>query len=136
MRTWGPLTAVCLGTFMLLLDVTIVVVALPDMARSLHASLSDLQWVMDGYALALAALLLGMGAAADILGRRRVHVAGVALFAVASLGCGLASGPGLLVAARMVQGWAPRPCSRRRFRCSAPSTRASGARRRSGSGER
>ncbi|MFJ3987454.1 MFS transporter [Streptomyces sp. NPDC090032] len=104
MRTWGPLTAVCLGTFMLLLDVTIVVVALPDMARSLHASLSDLQWVMDGYALALAALLLGMGAAADILGRRRVHVAGVALFAVASLGCGLASGPGMLVAARMVQG--------------------------------
>ncbi|MHC3468909.1 MFS transporter [Streptomyces sp. 7R007] len=104
MRTWGPLTAVCLGTFMLLLDVTIVVVALPDMARSLHASLSDLQWVVDGYALALAALLLGAGAAADILGRRRVHVAGVALFAAASLLCGLAPGPGTLVAARAVQG--------------------------------
>ncbi|MEW1824944.1 MFS transporter [Streptomyces sp. NPDC088196] len=104
MRTWGPLTAVCLGTFMLLLDVTIVVVALPDMARSLHASLSDLQWVVDGYALALAALLLGVGAAADILGRRRVHVVGVVLFAVASLSCGLAGGPGALVAARAVQG--------------------------------
>ncbi|MET7699262.1 MFS transporter [Streptomyces sp. NPDC005485] len=104
MRTWGPLTAVCLGTFMLLLDVTIVVVALPDMARSLHASLSDLQWVVDGYALALAALLLGIGAAADILGRRTVHVAGVALFALASLLCGFASGPGLLVAARGLQG--------------------------------
>ncbi|MFD4550106.1 MFS transporter [Streptomyces sp. NPDC058466] len=104
MRTWGPLTAVCLGTFMLLLDVTIAVVALPDMARALHASLSDLQWVIDGYALALAALLLGVGAAADILGRRRVHVAGVTLFAVASLLCGLASGPGMLVAARAVQG--------------------------------
>ncbi|MGX9885024.1 MFS transporter [Streptomyces sp. NPDC002276] len=104
MRTWGPLTAVCLGTFMLLLDVTIVVVALPDMARSLHASLSDLQWVVDGYALALAALLLGFGAAADILGRRRVHVAGLVLFAVASLLCGLAGGPGPLVAARAVQG--------------------------------
>ena len=104
MRTWGPLTAVCLGTFMLLLDVTIVVVALPDMARSLHASLSDLQWVVDGYALALAALLLGVGAAADILGRRRVHVVGVVLFAVASLLCGLADGPGALVAARAVQG--------------------------------
>ncbi|MFJ6895544.1 MFS transporter [Streptomyces hokutonensis] len=104
MRTWGPLTAVCLGTFMLLLDVTIVVVALPDMARSLHASLSDLQWVVDGYALALAALLLGFGAAADILGRRRVHVAGLVLFAVASLLCGLAGGPGALVAARAVQG--------------------------------
>ncbi|MCT9111644.1 MFS transporter [Streptomyces mirabilis] len=104
MRTWGPLTAVCLGTFMLLLDVTIAVVALPDMARALHASLSDLQWVIDGYALALAALLLGVGAAADILGRRRVHVAGVVLFAVASLLCGLASGPGMLVAARGLQG--------------------------------
>lgn len=104
MRTWGPLTAVCLGTFMLLLDVTIVVVALPDMARALHASLGDLQWVVDGYALALAALLLGLGAAADALGRRRVHVAGVVLFAVASLLCGLASGPGTLVAARAVQG--------------------------------
>ncbi|MEV6510938.1 MFS transporter [Streptomyces sp. NPDC051642] len=104
MRTWGPLTAVCLGTFMLLLDVTIVVVALPDMARSLHASLSDLQWVVDGYALALAALLLGAGAAADILGRRRMQVVGVVLFAVASLLCGLADGPGALVAARAVQG--------------------------------
>ncbi|MEV0975314.1 MFS transporter [Streptomyces sp. NPDC049915] len=104
MRTWGPLTAVCLGTFMLLLDVTIAVVALPDMGRALHASLSDLQWVMDGYALALAALLLGVGAAADVLGRRRVHVAGVVLFAVASLLCGLAGGPGLLVAARCLQG--------------------------------
>ncbi|MFD5797056.1 MFS transporter [Streptomyces diastatochromogenes] len=104
MRTWGTLTAVCLGTFMLLLDVTIVVVALPDMAGALHASLSDLQWVVDGYALALAALLLGVGAAADVLGRRRVHVAGVVLFAVASLLCGLASGPGVLVAARALQG--------------------------------
>ena len=104
MRIWGPLTAVCLGTFMLLLDVTIVVVALPDMARSLQASLSDLQWVVDGYALSLAALLLGFGAAADILGRRRTHVVGVVLFAVASLLCGLAGGPGALVAARAVQG--------------------------------
>ncbi|MEU8930208.1 MFS transporter [Streptomyces sp. NPDC048409] len=104
MRRWGPLTAVCLGTFMLLLDVTIVVVALPDMASALHASLSDLQWVVDGYALALAALLLGAGAAADILGRRRVHVAGIVVFAAASLLCGLAPGPGTLVAARAVQG--------------------------------
>ncbi|GGR99084.1 MFS transporter [Streptomyces aureoverticillatus] len=104
MRTWGPLTAVCLGTFMLLLDVTIVVVALPDMARALDASLSDLQWVIDGYALALAALLLGVGAAADVLGRRRTQVAGTALFALASLGCGLAPNAELLVAARAVQG--------------------------------
>ena len=104
MRTWGPLTAVCLGTFMLLLDVTIAIVALPDMARALDASLSDLQWVMDGYALALAALLLGVGAAADVLGRRRVNVAGVVVFAGASLLCGVATGPGMLVAARVLQG--------------------------------
>ncbi|WEH12996.1 MFS transporter [Streptomyces sp. VNUA24] len=104
MRKWGPLTAICLSTFMLLLDVTIVVVALPDMAHSLDASLSDLQWVVDGYALALAALLLGAGAAADIVGRRRVHVAGVVLFALASLLCGVSSGPGMLVAARVLQG--------------------------------
>ncbi|MFH8489277.1 MFS transporter [Streptomyces longisporoflavus] len=104
MRTWGPLTAVCLGTFMLLLDVTIVVVALPDMARALDASLSDLQWVIDGYALALAALLLGVGAAADVLGRRRLNVAGTGLFALASLGCGLATNAEVLVAARALQG--------------------------------
>ncbi|UNO38502.1 MFS transporter [Streptomyces sp. MST-110588] len=104
MRKWGPLVAVCLGTFMLLLDVSIVVVALPDMARALNASLPDLQWVIDGYALALAALLLGTGAAADLLGRRRVHLAGVALFAAASLACGLAASPVALVAARAVQG--------------------------------
>ncbi|MCD9877214.1 MFS transporter [Streptomyces guryensis] len=104
MRIWGPLTAVCLSTFMLLLDVTIAVVALPDMAASLHASLSDLQWVMDGYALALAALLLGTGAAADVLGRRRVHVVGVVVFATASLLCGLAGGPAMLIASRALQG--------------------------------
>ncbi|WP_018546946.1 MFS transporter [Streptomyces sp. LaPpAH-108] len=104
MRTWGTLTAVCLGTFMLLLDVTIVVVALPDMSHALGASLGDLQWVVDGYALALAALLLGAGAAADVLGRRRTYVAGVVLFAAASLLCGLAAGPGTLVAARVIQG--------------------------------
>ncbi|ATL31925.1 MFS transporter [Streptomyces formicae] len=104
MRTWGPLTAVSLGTFMLLLDVTIVVVALPDMARALGASLGDLQWVIDGYALALAALLLGVGAAADVLGRRRLNIIGTGVFALASLGCGLASDAGLLVAARAAQG--------------------------------
>ncbi|MGA4838661.1 MFS transporter [Streptomyces sp. G45] len=104
MRKWGPLTAVCLGTFMLLLDVTIVVVAVPDMAPALDASLSDVQWVIDGYALALAALLLGIGAAADVVGRRRVQVAGTAVFALASLGCGLATSAEFLVAARAVQG--------------------------------
>ena len=104
MRKWGPLVAVCLGTFMLLLDVTIVTVALPDMAGALHASLSDLQWVIDIYALALAALLLGAGSAADTVGRRKVYLTGTVLFACASMACGLSTGAGMLVAMRCVQG--------------------------------
>ncbi|WP_051966975.1 MFS transporter [Kitasatospora mediocidica] len=104
MRKWLPLTAVCLGAFMLLVDVTIVTVALPDMARSLHTSFADLQWVMDIYALALAALLLGAGSLADLAGRRKVYLAGLVLFAVASLACGLATGPAVLIACRGLQG--------------------------------
>ncbi|MFI1969691.1 MFS transporter [Streptomyces cinnamoneus] len=104
MRKWLPLVAVCLGTFMLLVDVTIVVVALPDMARGLHTTFADLQWVMDVYALALAALLLGVGSLADKIGHRRVYVVGLVLFALASLACGLASGPEVLIAFRAVQG--------------------------------
>ena len=104
MRNWRPLVAICLGTFMLLVDVTIVNVALPDIARDLATSSSALQWVVDAYALALAALLMAVGGAADVLGHRRVYVAGLALFAAASLACGLAPTAGLLIAARAVQG--------------------------------
>ncbi|HVQ96366.1 MAG TPA: MFS transporter [Mycobacteriales bacterium] len=104
MRKWLPLVAISLGTFMLLVDVTIVTVALPDMANSLSASLSDLQWVMDVYALALAALLLGSGTLADRSGRKRIYLVGLVVFALASLGCAVAPNPGLLVAARAVQG--------------------------------
>ncbi|MDJ0344316.1 MFS transporter [Streptomyces sp. H10-C2] len=104
MRKWGPLVAVCLGTFMLLLDVTIVIVALPDITSSLGASLSDLQWVIDIYALALAALLIGAGSAADVVGRRKMYVAGTIVFAGASLACGLAPNTTVLVAMRAVQG--------------------------------
>ncbi|WP_329570645.1 MFS transporter [Kitasatospora sp. NBC_01266] len=104
MRKWLPLTAVCLGAFMLLVDVTIVTLALPDMARSLHTSFADLQWVMDIYALALAALLLGAGSLADLAGRRKVYLAGLVLFSVASLACGLATGPAVLIAFRGLQG--------------------------------
>ncbi|MDV9176250.1 MFS transporter, partial [Streptomyces sp. W16] len=104
MRKWWPLVAVCLGAFMLLVDVTIVTVALPDMAEDLSTSFSDLQWVMDMYALTLAALLLGAGSLADLVGRRRIYVAGLGLFAAASLVCGLAPDPALLIAARGVQG--------------------------------
>jgi EmrB/QacA subfamily drug resistance transporter len=104
MRKWLPLIAVCLGSFMLLIDVTIVNVALPSMAQNLHTSFSSLQWVVDAYAVALAALLLGVGSVADLVGHRRAYIAGLALFAVASLVCGLAPNPGLLIVARVVQG--------------------------------
>ena len=101
---WWTLIAVCVGTFMLLLDVTVVMVVLPEVQRGLHASLSDLQWVVDAYALTLAAFLLTAGSLADRFGRRRLYVVGVALFAAASLVCGLAGSPEFLVAARAVQG--------------------------------
>lgn len=109
MRKWLPLTAVCLGAFMLLVDVTIVTVALPDMAADMASDtpaggFSGLQWVMDIYALALAAMLLGAGSLADRIGRRRVYLGGLGLFAAASLACGLASGPAALIAFRAVQG--------------------------------
>ncbi|NUR60710.1 MAG: MFS transporter [Catenulispora sp.] len=104
MRKWLPLVAVCLGTFMLLVDVTIVTVALPDMARSLHTSFADLQWVMDVYALVLAALLLAAGSLGDRSGHRRVYTAGLVVFAGASLACGVATDPGTLIAFRAVQG--------------------------------
>jgi EmrB/QacA subfamily drug resistance transporter len=104
MRKWLPLVTVCLGTFMLLIDVTIVNVALPDMAGDLKTSFSSLQWVVDAYALVLAALVLGTGSIADLVGHRRAYVAGLALFAVASLVCGLSPNAAALIAARAVQG--------------------------------
>jgi EmrB/QacA subfamily drug resistance transporter len=104
MRKWLPLTAICLGTFMLLVDVTIVNVALPDIARDLDTSSTQLQWVVDVYALALAALVLGAGSLADLYGRRRLYLVGLVVFALSSLACGLAPDAGWLIAARAVQG--------------------------------
>ncbi|MGD6741218.1 MFS transporter [Streptomyces sp. BH106] len=104
MRKWWPLVAVCLGAFILLVDVTIVNVALPSMADDLDASFTSLQWVIDGYALALAALLLASGSLADRFGHRRFYVYGLGLFGLASLVCGLAPDAGVLIAARVVQG--------------------------------
>jgi EmrB/QacA subfamily drug resistance transporter len=101
---WWTLVAVALGTFMLLIDVTIVNIALPAIERDLGASFSDLQWVVDAYALTLAAFLLTGGSVADLIGRRRVFVAGVVVFTVASLLCGLASTPLFLNLARALQG--------------------------------
>jgi EmrB/QacA subfamily drug resistance transporter len=103
-KKWLPLAAIGMGAFMLLVDVTIVTVALPDMAKALDTSFSSLQWVMDVYALVLAAMLLGAGSLADRIGRRKVYVGGLVLFAASSLACGLAPNAGLLIAARGVQG--------------------------------
>jgi EmrB/QacA subfamily drug resistance transporter len=104
MRKWLPLVAICTGTFMLLIDVTIVNVALPDMATDLGTSFSQLQWVVDVYALALAALVLGAGSLADLFGRRKLYLIGLVLFAAASLASGLAPDAGVLIVARAVQG--------------------------------
>ena len=104
MRKWWPLTAVCLGAFILLVDVTIVNVALPSMADDLDASFTSLQWVIDGYALALAALLLASGSLADRFGHRRLYLYGLGVFALASLLCGTAPTAEVLIAARVVQG--------------------------------
>src|SRR6516225_9649123 len=104
MRKWWPLVAVCAGASMLLVDVTIVNVALPDMARQLHTSFGDLQWVIDLYALVLGALVLTVGSVADRFGRRRLYLTGLVVFAASSLACGLAPNVGMLIAARGVQG--------------------------------
>ncbi|HEU5266140.1 MAG TPA: DHA2 family efflux MFS transporter permease subunit [Jatrophihabitans sp.] len=104
MRKWLPLVAICLGSFMLLIDVTIVNVALPAMADDLDTAFSSLQWVIDAYALTLAALLMGIGALADLVGHRRTYLVGLSVFALSSLACGLAPNVGVLIAARAVQG--------------------------------
>ncbi len=103
-RKWWTLVAVSTGVFMLLLDLTIVNVALPDIQRAFGATLSDLQWTIDAYALTLAAFLLTAGALADRLGRRRLFASGLAVFTAGSFACGLASGPLFLIAARAGQG--------------------------------
>ena len=102
-RGW-TLAVVSLGTFMLLLDVTVVNVALPSVQRDLDVDLTSLQWLIDAYALALAALILTAGSLADVLGRRRVFLAGLAVFTGASLVCGLAPSGTTLNVARAVQG--------------------------------
>src|SRR3954462_9562904 len=103
-RKWWTLGAVAIGVFMLLLDITIVNVALPAIQKDLGASFSDLQWVVDAYALTLASVLLVSGSVADVIGRRRVFVTGLILFSIASLACGLAGAPTVLTVARAVQG--------------------------------
>jgi EmrB/QacA subfamily drug resistance transporter len=103
-RKWWTLLVVSVATFMLLLDITVVNVALPSIREDLGASFTDLQWVVDAYALTLAALVLTAGSLADRLGRRRVFAAGLAIFSIASLLCALAPDPTALSAARALQG--------------------------------
>jgi len=103
-RKWWTLGVVCVATFMLLLDITVVNTALPAIQRDLGASFTDLQWVIDAYALSLAALVLTAGSLADRLGRRRVFAIGLGIFSVASLLCALAPDPTFLNLARGLQG--------------------------------
>jgi EmrB/QacA subfamily drug resistance transporter len=95
---------VSLGLFMIMLDNTVVNVALPSIQRDLDATLSQLQWVVTGYALTFAAFMLIGGKVADAYGRRRMFVVGIVVFTLASLACGLAGSSEMLIAARVVQG--------------------------------
>lgn len=103
-RKWWTLLAVSIGTFMLLLDITIVNVALPDIQHGLRASFSDLQWVVDAYALTLSALLLTAGSLADLFGRRLLFTVGLSVFSAGSLLCGLSTSPLFLIVSRSAQG--------------------------------
>src|SRR5579884_442668 len=103
-REWWTLAAVSFGLFMIMLDNTIVNVALPSIQRSLDLKISELEWVVTGYALTFGALMLTGGKLADLLGRRLIFVVGLAIFTLASLACGLAGSANVLIAARVVQG--------------------------------
>jgi EmrB/QacA subfamily drug resistance transporter len=103
-RKWWTLIAVCVAMFMLLLDITVVNVALPAIQRAQHSSFRDLQWVVNAYALTLAAFLLTAGSLADLFGRRLVFTAGLVVFTLSSAACGLSTTPLALNLARAVQG--------------------------------
>ena len=103
-RKWRVLTVVCIAVFMLLLDITVVNVALPNIQKDLHTSFTDLQWVVDAYALTLAATMLNAGSLGDLLGRKRVFLVAITLFTLGSALCGAADSPLFLILARGVQG--------------------------------
>src|ERR1700760_3719421 len=101
---WAPLPVILAGTFMVVLDFFIVNVALPSMQSRLHASAGSVEWVVAGYSLASAVLLIAASRLGDRSGRRRVFVLGLAVFTLASAGCGIAPSATVLVVARIVQG--------------------------------
>jgi EmrB/QacA subfamily drug resistance transporter len=103
-RKWLTLAAVAFGLFMIMLDNTVVNVALPSIQRDLQTDLSELEWIVTGYALTFAALMLIGGKVADAYGRRLIFVVGIAVFTLASLWCGLATSGDMLITARVVQG--------------------------------
>ena len=103
-KKWWTLAAVAFGLFMIMLDNTVVNVALPSIAKDLHISIAELEWIVTGYALVFAALLITGGKLADMLGRRKIFTIGLAIFSLASLACGLAPNAGFLIGARGVQG--------------------------------
>jgi EmrB/QacA subfamily drug resistance transporter len=103
-RKWWTLAAVTFGLFMIMLDNTVVNVALPAMQDDLGISQSGLEWVVNAYALTFGVLLLSGGKLADLLGRRRIFIVGLIIFTASSLACGLATGSAMLIAARTVQG--------------------------------
>ena len=103
-KQWWTLAAVSVGLFMIMLDNTVVNVALPSIRNSLGLSLSELEWVVAGYALTFAAFMLTGGKLADLLGRRLIFMTGLVVFTAASLACGLAPNGGFLIGARVVQG--------------------------------
>jgi EmrB/QacA subfamily drug resistance transporter len=103
-KKWWTLAAVAFGLFMIMLDNTIVNVALPSIQRSLHMSLSSLEWIVTAYALTFAALLITGGKLGDLYGRKRMFSAGLVVFTLASLACGLAPNAGFLIGSRAVQG--------------------------------
>jgi len=103
-RKWWTLGAVAFGLFMIMLDNTVVFVALSAIQSDLGISTSELEWVVNGYALTFAVLMLTGGKLADMLGRRRIFIVGLAIFTASSLACGLATGATMLIGARVVQG--------------------------------
>src|SRR5207302_6097536 len=103
-RKWWTLAAVAFGLFMIMLDNTVVNVALPSIQRALHIDRAELEWVVNAYALTFGVLLLTGGKLADLFGRRLIFIAGLVIFTGSSLACGLAAGPEVLIGARTVQG--------------------------------
>src|SRR3954451_16474215 len=103
-RKWWTLVAVSIGLFMMMLDNTVVNVALPSIRNDLGISISELEWVVNAYALTFGVLMLSGGKLADLLGRRTIFIVGLVIFTGSSLWCGLAGGATSLIAARTVQG--------------------------------